>query len=194
MDETKTKTVVKKAEQTNAPAGEKKAFKAIPVVETPTTKTDKPKKTSEDKNVCEVCGKTLTRESSVEGAHGAYCASLLARGLTRARRVEIVQDLTREEVPVVEDGPFAGQAYVKVAALHKTLQREGIPVNRMVRAFGGDGVVNEPLHPLFTPVYCGNSRWLHPWCASPEGKKFLRELGGRKAKAPKKDDLADMLA
>ena len=121
---------------------------------------------------CQHCGKKVTREEAVELESGSYCQHLRDAGYTTESLAAHRASLTVEEIP---DG------WIKVAALHKKLQKEGIPVARMVRAFGGDRALDGPLHPKFKVVYVGRARYLDPWCASSEGLEYLRGLGSTKA-------------
>jgi hypothetical protein len=87
--------------------------------------------------------------------------------------------MSASEVPVTDDG----RAYIKVAVLHRRLEREGIPVSRMVRAFGRDRTLDGALHPNFQPIYVGRARYLHPDCGEEWGLNFLRSMeGGRESK------------
>ena len=93
----------------------------------------------------------------------------------KARRVE----LTREEVP---------EGYVKVSEVDAACRAAGIPVSKLVRAFGGDRGMSAPAHPLFAFVYVGRTRYLPgkvlteglEMLASPE---FLKTVRKRKPKA-----------
>lgn len=138
-----------------------------------------------EKYKCQHCGKWITREEAVEEEQGDYCKHLREDlGYTTMTLAEHRRKMTVDSVP---DG------WVKVASLHNICERENVPVSAMVRAFGGDRCLLPPLHPKFQIVYCGNARWLDPWCASKEGLDFLRSL---KLAAPKKveDALAETLA
>ena len=121
---------------------------------------------------CQHCGKKVTREEAVELESGSYCQHLRDAGYTTESLTAHRVAMTVDEIPETN-----GESWVKVAALHKKLQREGIPVARMVRAFGGDRSLDGPLHPKFKVVYVGKARYLDPWCASPEGLEYLRGLG-----------------
>ncbi|KKL63440.1 hypothetical protein LCGC14_2175030, partial [marine sediment metagenome] len=93
----------------------------------------------------------------------------------KARRAE----LTREEVP---------EGYVKVSEVDAACRAAGIPVSKLVRAFGGDRGMSAPAHPLFAFVYVGRTRYLPgkvlteglEMLASPE---FLKTVRKRKPKA-----------
>jgi len=139
----------------------------------------------EEKYKCQHCGKWINREEAVAEEQGDYCKHLREDlGFTTVTLAEHRRTMTVANPP---DG------WIKVASLHKICVREGIPVSAMVRAFGGDRAIDPPLHPKFKVTYSGNSRWLDPWCASPDGLNFLRSL---KLAAPKKveDALVNTLA
>lgn len=140
-------------------------------------------KKTEDSITCQVCGKVLTREQAQENEMGAYCEHLLEEGWDARTLAEHRLSMSAGDVPTTEDG----QPYIKVAALHKLLVKKGIPVSRMVRAFGGDRALDPPLHPKFRVVYVGNARWLDPWCATEAGLNFLRGMTGRASNGRKTD-------
>ncbi len=93
----------------------------------------------------------------------------------KARRAE----LTREEVP---------EGYVKVSEVDTACRAAGIPISKLVRAFGGDRGMSAPAHPLFAFVYVGRTRYLPgnvltqglEMLANPE---FLKTVRKRKPKA-----------
>jgi hypothetical protein len=119
---------------------------------------------------CLDCGKTLVRDVCVEREEGDLCAHYREKygeGM-KEHFAAVKATISATEVPL---------NWIKVAALHKICERNGIPVSRMVNAFGKDRGLSEPLHPKFKPLYVGNARWLDPWCASKEGLDFLRNMG-----------------
>lgn len=136
-----------------------------------TKKLDKPA----DLVTCKYCGKRITAESALEHEAGSYCHSLREAGWTDERLQEHRRSMSADEVPVTEDG----RPYLKVAVLGKILRKEGIPVARLVRAFGGDRAIDPPLHEKFTPTYVGKARYVHPDCGETWGLNFLRKLPGR---------------
>ena len=93
----------------------------------------------------------------------------------KARRAE----LTREEAP---------EGYVKVSEVDAACRAAGIPVSKLVRAFGGDRGMSAPAHPLFAFVYVGRTRYL-PGNVLTEGlemlanPEFLKTVRKRKPKA-----------
>ena len=140
---------------------------------------------------CVHCGKYLVRDASIEAEEGDRCAELYdTLGYTKEGLLEHRMSMTQSVVP---DG------YIKVAALHKLLVKEGIPVSRMVNLMGKDRSINGALDPRFQPVYVGNARWLPGWCASKEGLAFMAnyKVGGAKApgaiKINKSDGIADTM-
>ena len=123
---------------------------------------------------CQHCGKWILREEAVAEEQGDYCKHIREDlGYTTLTLAEHRKSMTVVDPPT---------GWIKVASMGKICEREGIPVSTLVRAFGNDRSLNPPLHPKFQVVYCGNSRWLDPWCATPDGLNFLRslKLGGSK--------------
>lgn len=138
---------------------------------------------------CLFCGKWISSESALENLAGHRCEDLQEQGWTKESLFELRQSKTVDEIPETEDG----RPWIKVAALHKKLVREGIPVARMVKAMGGDRGVDEVLHDKFNFVYVGRARFLHPDCAGEWGLQFLRSMAGRSS-GNGKDELAKELA
>lgn len=134
---------------------------------------------------CQYCGKWIKFETWEEFEAGDYCHQLRdERGFDETTLAELRASMSADEVPVTSDG----REYIKVATLHRKLQREGIPVSRMVKAFGGDRTVDGPMHPKFQPVYVGRARYLHPDCGDKWGLDYLRTLdGGRSGSSKNKE-------
>lgn len=92
-----------------------------------------------------------------------------------ARRVE----LTVEEVP---------PGFVKVAEVGTWCKEMNFPVARLVRAFGGDRGMGEPVTPLFQIVYVGRTRYISdkvmtdPGIAILDDKNLGKEPPERKRK------------
>lgn len=126
---------------------------------------------------CQYCGKWIKAESFEEFMAGDYCHDLREnRGFDEAALAELRAGMSAEEVPVTKDG----RDWIKVAVLDKRLKRLGIPISRMVKAFGKDRSVDGPMHPKFQVVYVGRARYLHPDCGEEWGLNYLREMqGGR---------------
>lgn len=115
---------------------------------------------------CRFCGKILIRDKSIEQEAGDLCEKLHEQ-FTNEQLMEHRGTMTATAVP---------EGWIKVSELHKICEREGIPVNRMVNAFGRDRGLGAPLHPKFRVLYVGRARYLDPWCASKEGLDFLRGI------------------
>jgi hypothetical protein len=128
-----------------------------------------------DKVKCRHCGKYISREEDLNSESGSYCRHLRETGWDDQALKEYRLTWTRPEIPVSEDG----KPYIKVAALDKMLKKLGIPVIRMVKAMGGDRSLEGPRHPKFQPFYVGRARYIHPWCASPEGLDYLKGSGSK---------------
>jgi hypothetical protein len=127
---------------------------------------------------CVYCGKTLTKNASVTATCGAKCAKL-ASNYTPAQLVAHYATVTGT-VP---------QGYITVASLHKTIvankaKYPGISVAKMVKAIGGDRALQTPAHPVCTPVYNGNCRWVNGWLQTPAGLNAIAT--GNFGKAPTK--------
>jgi hypothetical protein len=132
---------------------------------------------------CQYCGKWIRpKEDADETDAGDYCRELHQK-FTPEELEEIKLSLTADEVP---------RGWVKLAAAGRICRKHGIPVNRLVKAIGGDRGIEAPLHPKFQPKYVGNSRWIDPWCVSEEGLKFLKNLSSGRSKKGE-EDLADIL-
>lgn len=117
---------------------------------------------------CKVCGKWMTRPDSVEAEEGHLCLKLDAAGVDR-----------KAEHSARVGTEFAGM--VRTADLHKVCKILGIPVARMVKAFGGDRGINPPSDARFTFKYgARNARFVSEWAATTEG---LTKIAGRNVPA-----------
>lgn len=135
---------------------------------------------------CRFCGKILIRDKSIEQEAGDLCEELHAKYTNE----ELMAHRGTMSATTVPEG------WIKVSDLHKICEANGIPVNRMVNAFGRDRGLGEPLHPKFRPLYVGRVRWLDPWCASEEGLAFLKGIRPTKQEKIEAElsDLADAVA
>jgi hypothetical protein len=126
---------------------------------------------------CQYCGKLISADSFEEFMAGSYCHQLRdEQGWTEADLREHRLGMSANDVPVAEDG----REYVKVAVLGRICRREGIPVSRLVKAFGKDRCIDGALHEKFQPVYVGRARYVHPDCGETWGLNYLRTMqGGR---------------
>lgn len=115
---------------------------------------------------CRHCGKTLTRETSLEEERGDYCSHLRESGWDD-------KSLTKHRASMTQDG--VPEDYIKVAVLDKICKRKGIPINRMVAAIGGDRCLEgtSPLDARYTPVYSGRNRYVDKFCATNEGLAMI---------------------
>lgn len=132
---------------------------------------------------CQYCGKFIKAESWDEAMAGDYCHQLRdERGFTTASLAELRASMTVDEVPTTDDG----REWIKVATLDRLVKKLGIPVSRMVKAFGKDRSIDGPLHPKFQIVFVGRARYLHPDCGEEWGLNFMRGItGGRTNSKPK---------
>jgi len=123
---------------------------------------------------CQYCGKWIKAASWEEFLAGDYCHQLRdERGFTDATLQAHRREMSADNVPVTEDG----REYIKVAVLDRKLKKLGIPISRMVRAFGKDRTIDGAMHEKWTPVYVGRARYLHPDCGEQWGLDFLTSMG-----------------
>jgi len=131
---------------------------------------------------CKICGKPISDPVSLKAGVGPLCRS---RNMTKEQLAAKRQELTVEEPPA---------GWITVAEASNWCRSEGIPVSRLVRAFGGDRCDKPPVNPDFKLVYSGRSRWI-----SPTFKKYRNLLEDqylgqpkpeRKKKAKKEGDVA----
>lgn len=119
---------------------------------------------------CEICGKHLTREQSLEAGMGHRCETLREQGWTGEKLQKHYAKLRTDEVP---------EGYVKVADLHRKINSKkatipGLTVSKMVRAIGKDRAIEGPAHPIAKPVYDQrNHRWVDGWLMTDEGLKAI---------------------
>ena len=126
--------------------------------------------------VCAVCGKHITRATTVTAGIGHKCAQLQAT-YTPAQ-------LQAHYASVTGNVP---QGYIPLATLDKTVKAKkhaipGLTISKMVKAIGGDRALNAPVHPICAPVYNGRQRWVNGWLATPAGLTAIAT--GNYAKAP----------
>ena len=106
--------------------------------------------------VCQYCGKTLKKG----GTHGALCAKNIKAGYNQANRLALKSALAYATAPV---------GYITVAHLHTVCVANLVPVARMVKAIGGDGVTAQPAHAITAPVYVNGTRYVSGWLATKAG-------------------------
>lgn len=106
--------------------------------------------------VCQYCGKKLAKG----GTHGALCKANIAKGFTQANRAALKQALSFSTIPV---------GFVTVAHLHTVCVANLLPVSKMVKAIGNDGVTGTIAHAITTPVYYNGTRYVNNWLTSKAG-------------------------
>ena len=155
----------------------KEAPKAEAVVEPVEVRTVKVMEDGTKRYKCRYCGKFIKGETWEDAMAGDYCHQLREeRGFDDASLAEHRKSMSADEVPTSKDG----REYIKVAVLGNICRREGIPVSRLVKAFGGDRSIDGAMHDKFTPWYVGRARYVHPDCAEEWGLNFMRNMtGGR---------------
>ena len=137
-------------------------------------KEKKPAKPKYTGPACSVCGKPLTDPKSVETGIGPLCR---AKGWTKETVAAKMALLIRKEVPA---------GWVKLADVSKMCEASTVPVARLVRAVGGDRGMEMPANEKWQVVYVGRTRYLDPFCITPEAMVFLGDkLLGKPAKAKK---------
>jgi len=124
---------------------------------------------------CQYCGKFVSFDSWSEFEAGDYCHQIRdEQGWSEASLMEHRKAMSSDQVPVTDDG----REYIKIANLGRVCRKEGIPISRLVRAFGGDRTLNGALHPKFEPIYVGKARYVHPDCGTKWGLDFMRAMSG----------------
>jgi hypothetical protein len=131
--------------------------------------------------ICKICGKTLTRASSVEAEMGHRCDVLLAAGWTG----ETLKAHYTKVSGAIPEG------YVKLAEFHRIVPANaskipGLTISKLVKAIGKDRAVEGPVHPICKPIYEANARrtrWVNPWLATKAGLTAIAT--GDFSKAPK---------
>jgi len=101
-------------------------------------------------HVCDICGKPLSDEDSVERGIGPVCL----------KHAEFEAEIQARLVSLQVDTP--PEDYIPLETALQLCSDMGIPHGRLVKAMGGDRVVEEPMGPNFIPVYVGKRRfrWL----------------------------------
>lgn len=120
-------------------------------------------------NFCSVCGKPVKAGKNC----GALCAARLASGQTATQIVARKQQLSVAVAPA---------GYVSVASLHKLCVQNFVPVSKMVKAMGGDRAMYPVAHPICTPCYTPQGRYVHGWLGTKQGLQAL--LTGNFSSAP----------
>lgn len=129
-------------------------------------------------NVCKVCGKPLTR-----GEIGDTC-------LSHEGKLRQNADV-REAVP---------ENWVRMSKVCDAAVEQGLTINQIVKASGGDAATKPVLDPIFKVVYVGRGKWMNPEVLT-KGFALLKqhnaELGdGKKKELPapeQKMEIADSL-
>lgn len=137
---------------------------------------------NDERVVCKVCGKSLTRKQSVTAEIGHRCDTLLAQGWN-------AEKLTANYAKI--SGPVP-EGFVKLADLDRKIKLErngtkfpGITISKMVRAIGKDRGVEPPLHPIAQPIYDSRRhRWVNGWLMTKDGLTAIAT--GDFSKAPAK--------
>lgn len=105
--------------------------------------------------VCSVCGKDLSRHSSVENGMGDTCAAkikLLPKGVTLEQHYE---GLTKTDVP---DG------WIKLSEAIAKAQSKGISGYRFIQACGGDRMIRKPINKFFQVAFVSGTRYINADC------------------------------
>lgn len=103
---------------------------------------------------CGICGKTLTRADSIAAGIGPVCAAKQA-----VRAGHLAAGLSPDFSTHFEDEPNLDD-FVKLRVVANHCKNIGIPVYRLVKAFGGDGTVEPPVSEEFQVYWFRNVRYL----------------------------------
>lgn len=125
---------------------------------------------TQTQTLCAYCGKKIS-----QGQHGALCAKNIAAGWAQNSRLALKAALSVSTVPT---------GYITIAALHKLCVAALVPVSRMVKATGSDGVINTPAHVVCTPVYYNGTRYIAPWLGTKAGLQAMQTGNYTAAPAP----------
>jgi hypothetical protein len=96
---------------------------------------------------CRICGKPLTNAESVASGIGPICDGKDPKVI--AQRME---ELSQDAIP---------QDYVPLSRLVQAANERDIATSRVVRAFGGDRGLEDPIDPVFALVYVQGRRYVH---------------------------------
>ena len=125
--------------------------------------------------VCNICGKPLKRQGSINVGHGKRCQFVAQLGNGVRNKLWVAS------VP---------NGYIKVAQLHKIIVQNkakypGISVSKMVKCMGTDKGCLPPHNPIAQPYYLitNSHRYVHPWLATPQGLQAIQT--GNWQQAPK---------
>lgn len=89
---------------------------------------------------CSICGKPIK-----DGEIGKTCQNH--------------QGKVRQFAETVAEAP---QGWINMAAVCRAGLEKGIKIATVVKAAGGDACTEPPIHPVFTVVYAGKRKYLHP--------------------------------
>jgi hypothetical protein len=104
---------------------------------------------------CSICGKPLSRESSVERGIGDVCeghVKLLPAGVTMAQHYE---KLTLKEIP---------EGWIPLAKAVKAANAKHISTYRFFQVIGGDRLLRKPLSPVFQVKFFKHARYIQAEC------------------------------
>jgi len=116
---------------------------------------------------CQYCGKWILKDENIELESGDYCRHLRESGYDDTALAVLRAERTVAEPP---------EGWIKTALFKGICRKNSIPISAVVRSFGGDRGLSEPLHPKFRFIYCGKARYVDGWCATKEGLNFLRSV------------------
>ena len=146
------------AERKKGTAG-KKVEKQIRLATVATKILPKPKEQKEIASVsgseateCSVCGKPLSRHSSVENGMGEVCASkikMLPAGTTLEDHYAKI---------MVDDIP---EGYIKLKDAIAKLNEKGVSTYRIIQAIGGERMILKPLNSHFKVVMVNHVRYIN---------------------------------
>jgi len=120
------------------------------------------KQANKPQTLCTVCGKPLKVQGSTCGAR---CTTLQKQGYTVQKKLQLKACLSFSNAPA---------GYITIAKLHTVCVANYIPVSKMVKQSGSDGVTSPPAHPITTPVFVNGTRWLPGWLATKQGLQAIQ--------------------
>lgn len=117
---------------------------------------------------CTICGKGLKTPAAIKAGVGKLCAHN-AQLRTPAQWQAHYAKITRATVPT---------GYVKLSTFKPLIKSKastiaGLTVTKLVNAIGRDKGAKAPLHPICTPIYVNNVRYVNPWLSTIAGLQAI---------------------
>ena len=103
---------------------------------------------------CRVCGKALTRQSSILAGIGDLCRKT-EDSLPKGGLAEHYAKVRVDKIP---------EGWIILTKALAAANKAGISNYRFIQACGGDRAIRPPLHPSFRLVYVQNTRYISKEC------------------------------